>query len=100
MMARAPEPGIWHQKLYDVLAVREAEWLSQIYALYGKTPGELAGEGQMPAGSIPESLKEFKGVQITFTNGDGTVIWDSSNVKANYGHDQCISLLRAASDMG
>lgn len=70
------------QKLYDVLAVREAEWLSQIYALYGKTPGELAGEGQMPAGRIPESLKEFKGVQITFTNGDGTVIWDSSNVKA------------------
>ncbi len=70
------------QKLYDVLAVREAEWLSQIYALYGKTPGELAGEGRMPAGRIPESLKEFKGVQITFTNGDGTVIWDSSNVKA------------------
>lgn len=69
------------QKLYDLLAAREAEWLSQIYALYGKTPAQLAGEGQLPAGTLPESLQEFKGVQLTFINGDGAVIWDSSTIK-------------------
>ncbi len=69
------------QKLYDLLADREAEWLSQIYALYGKVPAQLASEGQLPSGTLPESLQEFKGVKLTFTNGDGAVIWDSSNIK-------------------
>ena len=55
------------EKLYDELAAREAQWISEIYGLYNNVE--------------TDSLLSFNGIQLQFVDGDGNGAAESSNIK-------------------
>ncbi|MCC8024330.1 MAG: hypothetical protein LIP16_03380, partial [Clostridium sp.] len=72
-------------KLYNKLAVKDAQWISGIYDLYNYTPEQAAPLLGLPIEAVTAPsgiIEDFKRIQVQFYDGDGQESGGSSNARS------------------
>lgn len=71
-------------QLYDMLALKDAAWMSGLYDLYNYTPQQLAsllGLPETAVTSVSGLIPEFRNISVRFVNGDQQETGSTSNAR-------------------